>query len=350
MGAQLPSSTLGRGAVVWVTVIALICVVLEVVVLDDSVSQGLTVQETSFQYIYNIIYIFAELFIAIAWWSAVVTQNVIQTFAAVALAFLTIVYAAIGLYHHHLLIEVINLAEDLPKRFECHTEAIEFGLIGLSAVSSIVMLVCACLLYKEFAWSFYRRLGADIGIRRMNLHHLTFTTLLQLNLFFYVCYSAQILTSVIHDQSVPNLLRMVMTLPISLVILFAGYHGLVKERRGWMWAFMVGMAFVLGFMVLELVIIAKTHDVRVDDPYTNTRNYKYFFGGLIAVLTIMSAGFAVRCYLNFDQGLKEARLNSCDQRSSLPAMADSQWPQTLQHLGTPYAQQGSCSVGRVMIE
>ncbi|KAJ1971243.1 hypothetical protein H4R35_005381, partial [Dimargaris xerosporica] len=346
----LPPSTLGRSAVVWVTIVALVCVVLECLVLHDSVSQGLTVQETSFQYIYNIIYIFAELFIAAAWWSAIVTQNVIQTFAAVALAFMTIVYAAIGLYHHHLLIEGINAAENSPKRFECHTEAIEYGLIGLSAASSIVMLVCACLLYKEFAWGFYRRLGADIGIRRMNLHHLTFTTLLQLNLFFYVCYSAQILTTVIHDQSAPNLLRMVLTLPIGLVILFAGYHGLVQERRTWIWVFLVGMVFVLGFMVLELAMIAMTHDVGADDPYTNTRHYKYFFGGIIAGLTILSAGFAVRCYLNFDRGLKVARMNSRNQRSGSPVAVDPLCCQALQHSGAPYPQQSGCSVGRVMIE
>ncbi|KAJ1971090.1 hypothetical protein H4R34_005853, partial [Dimargaris verticillata] len=267
-----PTSSLARAALALAVAQAIVVVVLEALVMkshldqislssythyDDKESFMKTMEESKPVIVYHAILVFAELFIIAVWWSALNAQNVIQTWAAVALNLLTIVYSVIQpLQHQHLSShDIDHISNDHQMGFVYNTETIERALTGVVSFCSLAFIIVAFFLHRQFAWGFYKRLGADIHIRNMNLHHLTLVTLLQLNLFFFICYCAQLLTLMLKEVSAVNIVRMALPLPIGLFILFCGYWGLVHEHKEWMWAFIAGMLLVLMYLILELVVM-----------------------------------------------------------------------------------------------
>ncbi|KAJ1970868.1 hypothetical protein H4R35_005608 [Dimargaris xerosporica] len=347
-----PTSNLARAALALAVTQAIVVVALEALVMkshldqislssythyNDKESFVKTMEESRPIIVYHAILVFAELFIIAAWWSALNAQNVIQTWAAVALNLLTIVYSVIQpLQHQHLSShDIDHISNDHQMGFVYNTETIERALTGVVSFCSVAFIIMACLLHRQFAWSFYKRLGADIHVRNMNLHHLTLVTLLQLNLFFYICYCAQLLTLILKEVNAVNIVRLALPLPVGLFILFCGSWGLRHEHEGWMWAFMAGMLLVLAYLILELVVVVLT-EATGTDVYMNTRDFMHFFSAVMLALTLVSIGYALRCYLNFNKGLKEARENSLDAEQ-LHAQYAIQPPQS-----TSVAQPSAC--------
>ncbi|KAJ1928250.1 hypothetical protein IWQ60_002230 [Tieghemiomyces parasiticus] len=252
--------------------------------------------------IYHAIFAASVVFDVAAWWDALLHSNLFLAGSMILFNGMLILYSVIQYFQHR---SLMTLSDDTHD-FTMTSSPLEFGLIATVSTVTVALIAVAYPLYRLFAWSFYEKLGADLQLRRMNLQHGFLLTLLKLDLFFFISYAVQLATLVLTVRDVGNILRISITLPGSLIVLGLGFYGLLYEKRGAMYGFLVGLVLGLAYILFELIYMAAHHST-VDDPYANSRYFLYFFTVILIVLIILSLTWGILCLRNVGRGLLQAR-------------------------------------------
>ncbi|KAI9478065.1 MAG: hypothetical protein EXX96DRAFT_569438 [Benjaminiella poitrasii] len=138
----------------------------------------------------NVFFILFSLFQLVLGFDAVVRQNVIQLIAHTVNQVLMVIFAAIqvgGTIRKHL-----DVKEDIPPpenpqvawNFNFALRS-EIGLVSVMSILSIIFIYLCYRLYKQFGWTIYKRIGADIELQtRFKLAEIYFL-ILKLNAFFH---------------------------------------------------------------------------------------------------------------------------------------------------------------------
>ncbi|GAA5888054.1 hypothetical protein JCM6882_000264 [Rhodosporidiobolus microsporus] len=156
-------------------------------------------------------------------------------------------------------------------------------------------------LYGEFGWDVFKRIGADIAIRRYFKRYQVFVCLLKFDGFFFVGFAVQFLVLVSGTPTVEFVLTIV-ALPVILIALALFAIAVRIESRTGVYISFVVQAAGMAYFVYKLVRIYQT---ATSDRYDAAKATLTIFS--IISLAMLLATFVMMglCMANFGKGLRE---------------------------------------------
>ncbi|KAJ2497305.1 hypothetical protein IWW47_003642, partial [Coemansia sp. RSA 2052] len=108
--------------------------------------------------------------------------------------------------------------------------------IGVMAAVTAVFGVLAYFLYIAFGWEIYKRVGADLKIRRMYVNYRTLVFLLKIDFFVFLGFAVSYIILVLKSSD-PEFGITVAFVPVTMSVLFLAFWGLRRESVITMWTF-----------------------------------------------------------------------------------------------------------------
>lgn len=253
--------------------------------------------------VYNSLFIMALLFFIALCWDAVLRKNTIQAICATLFNYATSMYTVVQY------IDNDNRPDDFIRRLELIVMAIIF-------FCSLIDSYVTWKLFLEFGWKIFKKLGADLSIRRMFLAHQVLVTLLKLLLFFFVCYTIQLTALVLRTDDYETWVQIAFVIPGSVVILFLAFYGLRNEHSSVM-RFVISILVITTFYLIYKFIRMTMYLGKTYDPFRITRQYLTYFISITFILVILVLINSIICYRNFGKGLKESIIRYKERKHSM---------------------------------
>ncbi|KAI9187817.1 hypothetical protein H9P43_002208 [Blastocladiella emersonii ATCC 22665] len=156
-------------------------------------------------------------------------------------------------------------------------------------------------LHHDFGWAIYKRIGANIGLRRQMMHYFFLMMLLKLDIFFYSTFSLQFL--VIQTFADAPMSNTIIHVGVSFIMIFVlvilCMRGVRSENARLMQAFMVGTVGCMGYLAYKLW--QATTEARFE-PVKRSILFSIVVCLILALATLVNSFI---CYRNFGTGLKE---------------------------------------------
>ncbi|KAJ1927883.1 hypothetical protein FBU59_007178, partial [Linderina macrospora] len=193
--------------------------------------------------------------------------------------------------------------------------------ITIMVVYSLCSLTFAMLnweLYQLFGWKTYKKLGANLQLRRAYKWHQILLTLLKLDIFFFISYSVQLATLVLNIRDPETWVQIGLVIPGSVLFLVLSFWALKVEHK----RMMLGVTICLGLSPAYFIYKLIRMNVNIDpkkDPYRDTRKYLTFFIVVTMALILITTYVSVQCYRNIGIGLKEAIADYDARKAQLKA-------------------------------
>ncbi|KAK9466463.1 hypothetical protein V1512DRAFT_169266 [Lipomyces arxii] len=185
-------------------------------------------------------------------------------------------------------------------------EGFLIAIISIIGVGSFVMGYICFQLYKEFGWSIYKQIGADLRMKRRYLAYQIFMTMLKFDFFFFLGFTIQFCVIVLARKDVEFGLT-IAVIPCTILVLavtaMCVRHESTVGMIGMITVFFAGMAYFL-FKLVRM--------------YQSTQAFKYVaarksltvFAVITLVLIVVTISNAIVCTINFNKGLRQYILGS----------------------------------------
>ncbi|KAJ1660917.1 hypothetical protein IWQ61_000221 [Dispira simplex] len=324
-GSQFPSSKWGRILLSLLFISFLAFLAIELVVLAGLVAQGTMLDKAlvdgqlSFELTdwastapalgFTVIIILAALAHFCVWWIALVKKNLIECFVFILFGVQVLILSTLQCVFRPEIPEIPANSFWASKRgYIAHKlPGFMYGAIGIAAVQILAVILVQIPLYKEIAWTFYKKLGSDPKIRRMNIHHYLFLTFLTLDMFFFLCYIFQALSYSVSQGQWQAWLRLVAGVVV-VASLVVGMVAATREKRIPFYIFMGSMVLILGYFIAEVVMLQiSLHGKQLVDRGNGA--FLSVLGVFCLVQFVITAGVSIRVLRNFSQGLLEHRVH-----------------------------------------
>ncbi|KAG0292416.1 hypothetical protein BGZ98_002588, partial [Dissophora globulifera] len=155
----------------------------------------------------------------------------------------------------------------------------EIAVLALMIVLASGFAFIAYKLYKEFGWSIYKKIGADLAMRDMYKVYQIFIMIVKFDIFFQLGFSAQFLSLTVESQTYSPedlknvlILHLILSTGASIILPFMAWFGLKRESKIAMGCFIAG-----GFATLVYNVI-KLNQVFSDGPrFAGANKFLSFF-------------------------------------------------------------------------
>ncbi|KAI7832294.1 hypothetical protein BC939DRAFT_391404 [Gamsiella multidivaricata] len=276
--------------------------------------------------VYHILFIVAQIFQLILLCDAMLNKNTIQIIAIVLFNCAMVAYAGVQVKQaSDILIRtpgdsLPNMILDFFGRDANPTPyhaslPFEIAVLSLMVIFAAGFAFIAYKLYKEFGWSIYKKIGADLAMRDMYKVYQIFIMILKFDIFFQLGFSAQFLSVVVLQyENVPGvppsqvlskdemknilIIHLVLSMGASFVLPFLAWWGLKRESKISMSCFIVG-----GFGTLVYNIIKLNQVFSEPTRFVGANKFLVFFLVVNLLLGIATLYFAWVCMKNFNNGL-----------------------------------------------
>ncbi|KAG0341228.1 hypothetical protein BG004_006107 [Podila humilis] len=293
----------------------------------DNTDKLRVVQSSSVLSVYHILFIVAQLFQLILLCDAMYNKNTIQIIAIVIFNCAMVAYAGLqGKQAFEILIRtpgndtlpnaILDIFENKGNPTPYHASwSYEIAVLVLMAVFAAGFAFIAYKLYKEFGWSIYKKIGADLAMRDMYKVYQIFIMIVKFDIFFQLGFSAQFLSlSVMRyeaqelfpdefklsQQEMTNLLVMhlVLSTGASIILPLLAWWGLKRESKIAMCCFIAG-----GFAALVYNIMKLTQVFDESSRFIGANKFLIFFLIINLILGMVTIYLAWVCMKNFNNGL-----------------------------------------------
>lgn len=124
---------------------------------------------------------------------------------------------------------ILELSEDdfIRKNIWSDTKPFLIAIPIILAVGTVLLAACAWKLYDEFAWTIYKRISADLRMKRRYLQYQIYITVLKFDFFFFLGFTVQFV--VIVTQRRAEFALTIAAIPVTIIILLAAALFVRKE-------------------------------------------------------------------------------------------------------------------------
>jgi uncharacterized membrane protein YidH (DUF202 family) len=161
-------------------------------------------------------------------------------------------------------------------------------------------------LYEEFGWAIFHVVGANPRMKTMYQYYQIMICLLKFDFFFFTGVTMQLLILVLHKQSAEFGIT-IAAIPIVLVLLILCGLAVQREIKPVMAISLVMMLASLSYFIYKLVRFYQPQNA---EQYSTTRASLTIFTIIAFLLLFVSFGIGLRCFSDFDRGLRESKVMS----------------------------------------
>lgn len=155
-------------------------------------------------------------------------KNTIQVIGLVMYNVGLLIYGAVQM--EQIKEAIFALAEDevLHEDIWSDTKPFLIAIPAIIAVGTIALGICAWKLYDEFAWTIYKRISADLRMKRRYLQYQIYIALLKFDFFFFLGFTVQFVVIVTQRQI--EFALTIAAMPVTIMILLAAAWFVRKEN------------------------------------------------------------------------------------------------------------------------
>ncbi|KAF8502564.1 hypothetical protein BU17DRAFT_101944 [Hysterangium stoloniferum] len=164
-------------------------------------------------------------------------------------------------------------------------------------------------LFYEFGWAVFHAVGASPTLKKMYQYYQVMICLLKFDFFAFL------LILVINPNS-PEFAVTIAAIPIVLILLITCGIALKREIKSLMTVSLILMAAALSYFIFKFV---RYYSPQTADQYQSTRVTLSVFTVVAFLLVFASFAIGLRCFADFDKGLRQPKINdpSAPSRSKL---------------------------------
>jgi len=274
---------------------------------------------------YLALFALAEIFELIMAFDALRLRNIIQLIGILIFHAALIVMAALQVHQTHTALVVLPNCDATVNYIKCDGPGtlwrkVEPFLIVTPCIlagSWLVLIFWIKELYGEFGWAIFRVVGANPKMKTMYQFYQVMICLLKFDFFSFTGVTMQLLIVVLNHNS-PEFGVTIAAIPVVLVLLAGCGVALQREIKWLMTMSLVLMLAAMSYFLYKLVRFYQPFPLN-ENPYISTRATLTTF--TIAAFLLLFATFAVglRCFADFDRGLKDSKT---DGQSYAPVKTD----------------------------
>jgi MFS family permease len=175
-------------------------------------------------------------------WDALRMKNTIQVIGLVAYNVGLLLYGAVQI--EQIKEAIFSLAEEefVHKQIWSDTMPFLIAIPSIIAVATIALGFISWKLYDEFAWTIYKRISADLRMKRRYLQYQVYIALLKFDFFFFLGFTVQFV--VIVTQRKTEFALTIAAIPVTILILLAAAWFVRKEILTGTIAVIVSLCFL----------------------------------------------------------------------------------------------------------
>ncbi|KAJ2900261.1 hypothetical protein GGI21_004065 [Coemansia aciculifera] len=190
--------------------------------------------------------------------------------------------------------------------------------IGVMAAFTAVFGVLAYFLYIAFGWEIYKRVGADMKIRRMYVNYRTMVFLLKIDFFVFLGFAVSYIILVLKSSD-PEFAITIAFVPVTMSVLFLAFWGLRRESGPAMWTFIFLLCGSAAYFVYKC---ARMFDPKQEAKFLTQRPMMTYYTIISLVVISATLHQAISCLANFGYGLKERIEITRGKRSDMEQIQD----------------------------
>ncbi|KAJ1945285.1 hypothetical protein FBU59_002351 [Linderina macrospora] len=190
--------------------------------------------------------------------------------------------------------------------------------IGVLASVSVMFMVLAYFVYHAFGWEIFKRVGADMKIRRMYVAYRLLVLLLKIDFFAFSGFAVTYIILILKSSDAEFGITIAL-FPLTLMVLLLAFWGLRRESRVTMWVFIFCLCGSTAYFVFKC---ARMYDPKQEIKYERQRAMMTYYT-IVSLFVVAATLFqSVVCLANFGFGLKERIEMTRGHRSDMEQIQD----------------------------
>ncbi|EXJ92686.1 hypothetical protein A1O3_01238 [Capronia epimyces CBS 606.96] len=245
------------------------------------------------------LYIFGFVYQLVLVWDALRMKNTIQVIGLIMYNVGLLIYGSVQM--EQIKDAVFQLAEDdfIRREIWRDTQPFLIAIPCILALGTVFMSVCAWKLYDEFAWTIYKRISADLRMKRRYLQYQVYIALLKFDFFFFLGFTVQFVVIVTQRQI--EFALTIAAIPVTILILLAAGWFVRKES---LWGTIGVIILYFGGLAYFIFKLVRMYSPSHRDAYLPARKELTTFAVLTLVLIVLTIIGACLCANNYNRGLK----------------------------------------------
>ncbi|EMC98708.1 hypothetical protein BAUCODRAFT_52176, partial [Baudoinia panamericana UAMH 10762] len=263
--------------------------------LDPPPSQTLTIPT------YLAIFIFGFVYQLVLVWDALRLMNTIQVIGVCIYNVGMLIYASVEMNQVDTAIGVLQSRNLI---YAGTYEALRPYLIAgpcIIALGTVLLSGVAWKLYREFAWTIYQQISADLALTRRYRTYQIYIALLKFDFFFFLGFTIQFLV-VVEGTTAAEFWLTVAAIPITVALLFLAAFFTRRESYAGQTCIIIVYFAAAAYFVFKLVRMYASSASRQLE-YMPARRSLTTFAVLTLLLLIVTIVIAFICMRNFNKGL-----------------------------------------------